>query len=58
MLPSSERTAILVVFFLVGSAFAANEIHKDFHFKVHFGKAHVGTPSGGERDSGLGQGGD
>jgi DUF4097 and DUF4098 domain-containing protein YvlB len=35
MLPSSERTAILVVFFLVGSAFAANEIHKDFHFKVH-----------------------
>jgi len=35
MLPSSERAAILVVFFFVGSAFAVNEIHKDFHFKVH-----------------------
>jgi hypothetical protein len=35
MLPSSERAAILVVLCLAGSAFAAGEIHKDFHFKVH-----------------------
>ena len=35
MLPSSERAAILVVLCLAGSAFAAAEIHKDFHFKVH-----------------------
>ena len=35
MLRSSERATILVVLCLAGSTFAAAEIHKDFHFKVH-----------------------
>ncbi len=35
MVPSSKRAGVLVVLFFVGSAFAANELHKEFHFRVH-----------------------
>ncbi len=34
MLSSSQRVAMFVVLGFVGSAFAANEIHQEFHFRV------------------------